>query len=49
MQLPGLVAADGPMQVDTLISTPSILSKYRRGDYLNIKTVVTGGEPCPQA
>ncbi|PSN65395.1 acetyl-CoA synthetase-like protein [Corynespora cassiicola Philippines] len=36
-------------EVDTLISTPSILSKYRRGDYLNIKTVVTGGEPCPQA
>ncbi|KAF1929865.1 nonribosomal peptide synthetase 12 [Didymella exigua CBS 183.55] len=36
-------------QIDTLISTPSILSKYRRADYLNIKTVVTGGEPCPQS
>ncbi|KAH6612737.1 nonribosomal peptide synthetase 12 [Boeremia exigua] len=36
-------------EIDTLISTPSILSKYRRADYLNIKTVVTGGEPCPQS
>ncbi|KAF3032518.1 hypothetical protein E8E12_000488 [Didymella heteroderae] len=36
-------------KIDTLISTPSILSKYRRADYLNIKTVVTGGEPCPQS
>jgi non-ribosomal peptide synthetase component F len=36
-------------QVDTLISTPSILSKHRRTSYPNIRTVVTGGESCPQA
>ncbi|KAJ4380328.1 hypothetical protein N0V86_004639 [Didymella sp. IMI 355093] len=36
-------------KIDTLISTPSILSKYRKADYPNIKTVVTGGEPCPQS
>ncbi|KAJ4346304.1 hypothetical protein N0V95_005514 [Ascochyta clinopodiicola] len=35
-------------EIDTLISTPSILSKYRKADYPNIKTIVTGGEPCPQ-
>ncbi|KAJ4983734.1 Linear gramicidin synthase subunit C [Stagonosporopsis vannaccii] len=35
--------------IDTLISTPSILSKYRKADYPKIKTVVTGGEPCPQS
>ncbi|CAO2649038.1 Nn.00g099870.m01.CDS01 [Neocucurbitaria sp. VM-36] len=35
-------------EVDTLISTPSILSKYRRNSFPNIRTVVTGGEPCPQ-
>lgn len=35
--------------VEVLISTPSILSKYRKKDYPNIKTVVTGGEPCPIA
>lgn len=34
-------------QIDTLISTPSILSKYRKYDFKNIKTIVTGGEPCP--
>lgn len=33
--------------IDTLISTPSILAKFRRKDYPNIRTVVTGGEPCP--
>ncbi|KAF2797820.1 nonribosomal peptide synthetase 12 [Melanomma pulvis-pyrius CBS 109.77] len=36
-------------KVDTLISTPSILSKYRRNRFPNIKTIVTGGEPCPQS
>ncbi|KAH7132411.1 hypothetical protein B0J11DRAFT_226607 [Dendryphion nanum] len=36
-------------QVDTLISTPSILSRFRRTQFPNIKTIVTGGEPCPQA
>lgn len=36
-------------EVDTLISTPSILSKYRRISFPNIRTIVTGGEPCPQA
>ncbi|KAF2034561.1 acetyl-CoA synthetase-like protein [Setomelanomma holmii] len=36
-------------EVDTLIFTPSILAKYRRSSYPNIKTVVTGGEPCPQS
>ncbi|KAF2737762.1 acetyl-CoA synthetase-like protein [Polyplosphaeria fusca] len=35
-------------KVDTLISTPSILSKFRRSSFPNIRTVVTGGEPCPQ-
>lgn len=36
-------------QVDTLISTPSILSKYQRQSYTNIKHIAVGGEPCPQA
>ncbi|KAF2749974.1 acetyl-CoA synthetase-like protein [Sporormia fimetaria CBS 119925] len=36
-------------EVDVLITTPSILSRYRRRDFPNIRTVVTGGEPCPQA
>ncbi|PVH94972.1 acetyl-CoA synthetase-like protein [Periconia macrospinosa] len=36
-------------KVDVFISTPSILAKFRRSDYPNIKTVVTGGEPCPQS
>ena len=36
-------------EIDVLISTPSILSKWRREQYPNIKTVVTGGEPCPQS
>ncbi|ORY16303.1 hypothetical protein BCR34DRAFT_622471 [Clohesyomyces aquaticus] len=36
-------------EVDTIITTPSILSKYRRNSFPNIKTVVTGGEPCPQS
>ncbi|KAF2280966.1 acetyl-CoA synthetase-like protein [Westerdykella ornata] len=36
-------------EVDVVITTPSILSKYRRKDYPNIKTVVSGGEPCPQS
>ncbi|KAF9692390.1 hypothetical protein EKO04_009613 [Ascochyta lentis] len=36
-------------EIDTLISTPSILSKYRKADYPNIKTIVVGGEPCPQS
>jgi amino acid adenylation domain-containing protein len=36
-------------EIDVLISTPSILSKWRREQFPNIKTVVTGGEPCPQS
>ncbi|KAF2130168.1 gramicidin S synthetase 1 [Dothidotthia symphoricarpi CBS 119687] len=36
-------------EIETLISTPSILSHYRRKDFPNIKTIVTGGEPCPQS
>ncbi|KAF2683283.1 acetyl-CoA synthetase-like protein [Lentithecium fluviatile CBS 122367] len=36
-------------QVDVFISTPTILSKYRRSQFPNIKTVVSGGEPCPQS
>ncbi|KAL6708722.1 hypothetical protein ACN47E_002418 [Coniothyrium glycines] len=36
-------------EVDTLVSTPSILSKYRRDAFPNVKTVVTGGEPCSQS
>ncbi|CBX90377.1 similar to amino acid adenylation domain-containing protein [Plenodomus lingam JN3] len=35
-------------EVDTFISTPSILSKYTRSDLPNLRTIVTGGEPCPQ-
>ncbi|KAF1953845.1 acetyl-CoA synthetase-like protein [Byssothecium circinans] len=36
-------------KIDVFISTPSILSKYRRNQFPNIKTLVTGGEPCPQS
>ncbi|CAI6341888.1 unnamed protein product [Periconia digitata] len=36
-------------KVDVFIATPSILAKFRRNDFPNIKTVVTGGEPCPQS
>ncbi|OAG08443.1 acetyl-CoA synthetase-like protein [Paraphaeosphaeria sporulosa] len=36
-------------EIDVLISTPSILSKWNRSRFPNIKTVVTGGEPCPQS
>ncbi|KAF1940829.1 acetyl-CoA synthetase-like protein [Clathrospora elynae] len=36
-------------KVDTLICTPSILSKYQPECFPNIKTVVVAGEPCPQA
>ncbi|RMZ74524.1 non-ribosomal peptide synthetase [Pyrenophora seminiperda CCB06] len=36
-------------QVDTLISTPSILAKYPKRSYPNIKHIASGGEPCPQA
>ncbi|UPX20245.1 uncharacterized protein EKO05_0010485 [Ascochyta rabiei] len=36
-------------QIDTLISTPSILSKYQQQSYSNIKTVVVAGEACPQS
>ncbi|KAH7394686.1 hypothetical protein BKA66DRAFT_598916 [Pyrenochaeta sp. MPI-SDFR-AT-0127] len=35
-------------EIDVLISTPSILSRFKRSSFMNIKTVVTGGEPCPQ-
>ncbi|KAI8935857.1 hypothetical protein NX059_007374 [Plenodomus lindquistii] len=36
-------------EVDTLISTPSILSRYSRASFPQLRTVATGGEPCPQA
>ncbi|KAL5114769.1 hypothetical protein ACEQ8H_007331 [Pleosporales sp. CAS-2024a] len=36
-------------EVDTLISTPSILCKHRRTAYPNIKHVASGGELCSQA
>jgi non-ribosomal peptide synthetase component F len=36
-------------QVDTLICTPSILSKYDQRNYPNIKTLAVAGEACPQA
>ncbi|KAJ8110327.1 hypothetical protein OPT61_g6806 [Boeremia exigua] len=36
-------------QVDTLVCTPSILSKYSQHDYPNIKTVVVAGEACSQS
>ncbi|KAH8689764.1 hypothetical protein GQ44DRAFT_744820 [Phaeosphaeriaceae sp. PMI808] len=36
-------------QVHVFVSTPSILSRYQRSQFPNIKLVVTGGEPCPQA
>ncbi|KAF9697731.1 hypothetical protein EKO04_004196 [Ascochyta lentis] len=36
-------------QIDTLICTPSILSKYQQQSYPNIKTVVVAGEACSQA
>jgi NAD(P)H-flavin reductase len=33
--------------VDTIIATPSILSRFHKRLYPNIKTIVAGGEPCP--
>ncbi|KAJ4984956.1 amino acid adenylation domain-containing protein [Stagonosporopsis vannaccii] len=36
-------------QIDTLICTPSILSKYQQDNYPNIKTVVVAGEACSQS
>ncbi|KAH9860605.1 hypothetical protein J1614_011936 [Plenodomus biglobosus] len=36
-------------EVDTLISTPSILAQYSRSSFPNLRTIVTGGEPCPQS
>ncbi|EKG15692.1 AMP-dependent synthetase/ligase [Macrophomina phaseolina MS6] len=36
-------------EVDTFIGTPSILSKYRKVDYPNLKTIAVGGERCPQS
>ena len=37
--------------VDTLIATPSVVMKHmaRQQDFPNIKTIVVGGEPCPQS
>ncbi|THV07841.1 acetyl-CoA synthetase-like protein [Dendrothele bispora CBS 962.96] len=35
--------------VDIVISTPSILTRHNPEDYPNIKHVIVGGEPCPQA
>ncbi|KAL1801509.1 hypothetical protein ACET3X_001851 [Alternaria dauci] len=35
-------------QIDTLICTPSILSKYNHQHYPNIKTIAVAGEACPQ-
>ncbi|KAF2435911.1 acetyl-CoA synthetase-like protein [Tothia fuscella] len=34
-------------KVDTIILTPSILARYSKSEYPNIKTVAVGGEPCP--
>ncbi|KAG9188969.1 hypothetical protein G6011_05837 [Alternaria panax] len=36
-------------QIEVLICTPSILSKYEQHRYPNIKTVAVAGEACPQA
>ncbi|KAH2889657.1 hypothetical protein KXW22_006305 [Aspergillus fumigatus] len=36
-------------QVDTLICTPSILSRYRPQDFPNIRCIATAGEPCSQS
>jgi hypothetical protein len=33
--------------VDTIIATPSILSRFQKQNYPNITTIVVGGEPCP--
>ncbi|KAF2645841.1 nonribosomal peptide synthetase 12 [Massarina eburnea CBS 473.64] len=45
----GSVWTETLSKIDVFISTPSILSKHRRNQFPNIKTVVTGGEPCPQS
>jgi hypothetical protein len=34
--------------VDILIATPSMLLPHDPADYLNIKTIATAGEACPQ-
>jgi non-ribosomal peptide synthetase component F len=34
-------------RVDTVIMTPSILDRFNKQDYPNLKTIVVGGEPCP--
>ncbi|KAL4918930.1 hypothetical protein BDW62DRAFT_217374 [Aspergillus aurantiobrunneus] len=34
--------------IDTLICTPSILTKYSPEEFPNIKCVATAGEPCPK-
>ncbi|KAF4545955.1 Nonribosomal peptide synthetase 12 protein [Lasiodiplodia theobromae] len=36
-------------EADTFIGTPSILGKYRKSDYPNLKTIAVGGERCPQS
>ncbi|KAF4308163.1 AMP-dependent synthetase/ligase [Botryosphaeria dothidea] len=36
-------------EVHTFIGTPSILGKYKKVDYPNIKTIAVGGERCPQS
>ncbi|KAL4783417.1 hypothetical protein BJX76DRAFT_357972, partial [Aspergillus varians] len=36
-------------KIDVLISTPSVLSRYRPDDFPNIKYVATAGEPCSQS
>ncbi|EUC30181.1 hypothetical protein COCCADRAFT_39539 [Bipolaris zeicola 26-R-13] len=36
-------------QIDTLICTPSILSKYDQQSFPNIKVLAVAGEACPQA
>ncbi|GME37132.1 AMP-dependent synthetase/ligase [Neofusicoccum parvum] len=36
-------------EADTFIGTPSILGKYRKADYPNLKTIAVGGERCPQS
>lgn len=37
------------LQIDTLICTPSILSKYDQQSFPNIKVLAVAGEACPQA
>jgi hypothetical protein len=42
------IVTDSNFKVNTIISTPSILSKYRRSSFPNIRVVAVGGELCSQ-